>query len=208
MSKNSKRMNRSRRGGDRVIHPKVIHPEISFFRTVRYVANAAGNILVSRANILNTLIVNTSNVATNYRLAESVRLVHIEHYSIATTSTGTAPTTISMEWLSEYGPARLVSDTSLGSATPSHYNSVPPRDSVASFWSVSGVNESTGLFFLAVNANDVIDVRFEIVLQDFGTHGSPTSYTSTANGTIGTMYTTPLDGASGKVVPVGVLALS
>lgn len=139
---------------------------------------------------------------------QSVRVTKVEVFSIYTTGTGTLPSTCGVEWISEAGPGWSKDDTSLGSANPAHVVSRPPKDSMARMWSVAGSNESTVLFTLDVNVNDIVDVSFEFIVQDVVDFGAPTAYTSTAAGTVGTVYTTPLDGASGKAVPVGISSLS
>jgi len=155
------------------------------------------------------MIFNTAGTTTNYRLFEAVRVTKIEMFSISTSSTGTLPSTIELQWVSEAGPPLVLADTSLGSANPAHILSRPPANSMAKMWSVTGSNESTVLFtFGNVNQNDVIDIYYEFVVQDVTDFGAPTAYTSTATGTVGTVYTTPLDGASGKIGPAGISTLS
>ncbi len=208
-SKSKKRLRR-RQVSRPVVHLPTLRPMVTAFRTVRYTAGSnTGKIAISRANLLNSLIFNTAGTTTNYRMYMTVRVVEVEMFAISTTTTGTGPVSIGLEWISENGPAINIQDTSLGSTYPAHIKSSPPADSLSRMWSVSGVNESTNLFALEVSGNnDVVDVRLEVVFQDYLHSGAPTAYTSTAAGTVGTMYTTPLDGASGKLVPISVNSLS
>jgi hypothetical protein len=192
-----------------IAKPSVIHPQLRGTRTVRYVVNAGSlKLPITRGNLLSSAIFNTAGTTTNYRMFQSVRVTKVEMFSIYTQGTGTLPSTIGIEWISEAGPGWSMDDTSLGSSNPAHIVTRPPKDSMARMWSVTGSNESVVLFTLDVNVNDIIDVSFEFIVQDVLDFGAPTAYSSTAAGTVGTVYTTPLDGASGKATPIGISSLS
>lgn len=180
-------------------------PDAIHRRTVRYATTAAmGQVAITRAMLLNHQIVNTAGTTTNYRLSESVRIKSVEIWSLNHSGTSN---TCAIEWTSEYGPASLVSDTSLGTAIPLHIKTSPPPSSLASFWCVSGANESQGICNITTGGDsDIIEVVLEYVIQNFGLGiGAPTAVTSTAAGTVGTVYTTYLDGVvSGKCRPVSL----
>jgi len=188
-----------------------VTPTVRQIRTVRYIVGSApgAKLPVTRGNMLTSLVFNTAGTTTNYRLVECARLISVDIYSIAQFASGTAPSDVGIQWVSEHGPAITHLVTALGSANPTHIHVTPPKGTLAGFWSTTGVDESQVMIeFINLDANDVVDVKMEIVLQDFSGFGAPTAYTSTATGVAGTMYTTPLDGASGKIIPTGISALS
>jgi len=149
----------------------------------------------------------TTSGTSAYRLAYAVRIKRINVWSIAPAATtggaGLGITTGSIEWVSEYGPNQIVGATSLGIATPSHFSSVPPKDSLAAMWSQSGSNESTVVVILVVNTSDVIDVEFELVCQDGQT---PVDASTSASGTAGKLYARYLDGGS-SFEPFGYVSI-
>jgi len=183
----------------------MFRPDVLIRRTIRYsTTGALSQVGVTRGMLLNNYIFNTAGTTANYRMSDSTRIKSIEIWSI---SNLTAVNTAAVEWLSENGPARLISDTSMGTASPLHIKTSPPADSLAGFWCTSGVNESQVLFNLTTaGVSDIIEVVLESVNQNFGLGaGAPTAVTSTAAGTVGTLYTAYLDGVvTGKCKPVSL----
>jgi hypothetical protein len=164
---------------------------------------------VSRGQVLNTLIMNLTGSTSNARLISAIKVNRIEIWNSPAGSSAVNPgtpvtgfTTI-LEWSSTYGPARNITETTLGSTTPGHIVSSPPQNSLASFWSMSGSNESDVLFGLAMASQSIVDVSFEIVLSDLGVNSG--TVTTSSSGTSSTVYSTYLDGPrSGAVmIPVG-----
>ncbi len=169
-------------------HPPQFQSTKKFVGRARYLALAANNIPLSitRRILLNHLIMNTT-ATTNYRLLSGIRLKSVSIWQSGSTSP------ISVEWTSQYGPSSIVSDTAVGTAQPAYVSTSPPPMSLASFWSITGQNETEVIAILSYVTNAVIDITYEAVLQNGET---PTSVTTTANGTTGTVYMTYLDGVT------------
>lgn len=176
-------------------------------RRVRYIcASGTSSTSVTRADLLNVLFFNTAGTTTNYRLCTAVRLKRLHVWTIGN-NFGVVATT-SVEWLSESGPAKLVSDSSIGVSMPGYFTTAPPKDSLAGYWSLDGTNESTILFNVILPADSVVDAEFEVVMQNFIGVKAPTAVTTSNNGTVGTLYTGFLDGVgSGKIAPLSSISL-
>jgi hypothetical protein len=180
-----------------VSHPPPFNSTISVSRRVRYVASTAftsGSL--TRADLLNHLICCTLATA-NARLLSGFKLNRIEIWSPGSSTFTTA--TSSVEWLSSYGPSKVVSDSSM-TIEPAHIVSTPPPQSLASFWSLTGSNETETLCTLSYGANSIIDLSYEIIFQNGET---PVVVTTAASNATGTVYMLPLFGiVSNSALPV------
>jgi hypothetical protein len=173
--------------------------------------NPTTSITVSRAQLLNTLVMNTGNSTTNYRILNSIKVNHISMWSTAlsglTGSNGLGPSTMQLEWLSTYGPSKLISDTTVNPAQSCMIDSRSPPNSLACFWSTSGSNESDIVFRISSTNSTIIDVNVNYVVQD---DNNSVAVTSQASGSLGNVYVTYLDGPrSGEVFqPIGLPSLA
>jgi len=108
-------------------------------------------------------------------------------------------TTASVEWTSTYGPSSEVSDT----GTPLHplfITTSPPRQSLASFWSLTGFNESDVIMILNITPGALLDLWVEFVMQD---GQAAVQFAPTAAPSGGVVYAIYLDGVvTGKLQPV------
>jgi hypothetical protein len=123
-----------------------------------------------------------------------------------TASTGGA-SSLSLEWLSTYGPSVIINDFSISTAIPAVIRTVPPRNSLASFWSLTASNESDTIMNLNAPAGTCVDVWFTIVFNDgVAARSVPTAI----SGTQGLVYATYLDGPRTGAVfgPVGLVGLN
>lgn len=113
--------------------------------------------------------------------------------------------TASIEWLSTYGPSKEVSDT----GTPLHpalLISSPPPQSLAGFWSLTGVNESDQLLALTVPIGAIVDVWVEQIVNDGQT---PVTQSISNTATAGQVYALAFDGvSSNKLVPVSYTTIN
>jgi len=162
---------------------------------VRYQANAAGTVNITRAQVLNLLTMNTGGSTTQYRLCQAVRVNKLELTVVAGGS---------IEWKSTYGPNRLIEVNGTSTTAAGTLVSRPPVNTLASFWSLTGQNESEILFSISTaNTNDYLTVTFSFVLLD---KSSPASVTFVNSGTLGQVYWTFLDGPRAGAIwtPIGV----
>jgi hypothetical protein len=168
---------------------------IKFKHHARYLASAnITNQPVTRGNMLSTLLVNLAGSTNNARIIAGVKLNRIELYY----ATDFHP--ISVEWLSNYGPTTEKSDQTLTTASTACVKTSPPRNSLASFWTMTGSNESEILMLLTGQATMLVDVYSEFVLFDGETVATQST---TASGVTGTLYLTSFDGpnSAAKLVP-------
>jgi len=164
--------------------------------TIRYqqVNSARVERTITRANILNTLFLNQNGGSNNYRVCAAVRVNRIKMITSGLMST--------LEWLSAYGPTSATVVSGQSTTAPGVLHQKPPKNSLCSYWSLTGSNESEALFKIQMTQNDIVDVSYSVVLMD---NETPTTTTTTGSGTLGQLYRSPLDGpaASGDYNPVG-----
>jgi hypothetical protein len=150
--------------------------------------NASSSTVITRKNLLCAYLMGYGSSTTLLRLIAGIKLNRIEIYG-SVASAGFA-NTVSVEWLSNYGPSSEISDTSTSTSEPAHLVTSPPPQSLASFWSMIGTNESENIFNISCTAGSIIDVWVDIVLLDG--QGNTASTSTTASGTY--LYVTYLDG--------------
>jgi hypothetical protein len=167
-----------------------------------FAQSTATKVNITRAFMLSSIIMNTSGSTTNYRVTNAVKINSITVWSISATL-GTPSPPIAIEWLSSYGPSKIVSDTTLSTAFPAMIHSRPPANSLAGYWSLRGSNESDVLFLVTCATGSIIHVNMTYNLQD---DTAVTSVSTTNSGSAGTLYYTSLDGpAAGSVLLQNVL---
>jgi hypothetical protein len=177
---------------------------IQVSRKARYESGGVGqtgslvNFGLTRAMLLNHLVVNTAANA-NARIISGYKLNRITARSEPQGGLAASNVTTSVEWTSTYGPSKIVSGTSMG-IHPAKICTKPPKQSLASFWSLTGSSETDVIAILNFPAGSVIDIDYTIILSNGET---PVSVASTAAGTVGTLYMLYLDGStSGQIAPV------
>lgn len=142
---------------------------------------------VTRGALLNHLVMNSASGTANYRLCSAIRLKSVQVWGAA------ASGTVSVEWRSANGPTVIASDTTVLSAQPAMVRTAPPAHTLASFWSLTGSNESEVLFIITALDGSIVDITYEMVLQN---GEAPVLATTTASGAIGTVYMTYLAGVT------------
>ncbi len=186
-----------------VPHPSQFNSTIRFIRRARFVVGTSTSTLnLTRAMLLNHLVAaKTTTTAT--RLLSGIRLGHIRIWYFPTGNAASeqyVPGTVSVEWTSTYGPSVIISDTTM-SIEPASVTTSPPKNSLASFWSLTGNNESDVICIISVLARAVIDITYECVFQNGET---PVGLSPTTVMTAGAVYMSYLDGiaGSGNISPV------
>jgi hypothetical protein len=130
----------------------------------------------------------------------SVKLHSVEIWSTAGTVGGISSMTL--EWGSDASVAntnKLVSDASISSAYPCHIYAKPPQGSFASFW-MDATNDNI-VFTINTDSACIVDLNMTGIMLD-GSSSSATVSVGTAS--LGVMYYPPLDGATDKLLPVGL----
>lgn len=157
--------------------------------------------------MLNTLLVNQSSSTGNFRILSAIKLNRVEIWGLSGSGASDyGASSVVVEWLSQYSPTSEVTDS--GTALyPAHVVTTPPRQSIASFWSMSGSNESEVLFKVIAPPGAIMDIWYDMVLQD---GQGPTSVGTTASGVAGTLYYSHADGpdASSTWAPVSLTSLN
>jgi hypothetical protein len=182
----------------------------------RYIDIGSGTTFnITRGNLLN-LMVSANTTSTAARLIAGIKLNRIEMFTTASSTSGSSPseTTISVEWLSNYGPSSESSDSSISVSLPAHVTSRPPPNSLASFWSLTGSNESEIVAKLQLPSSvsgayayTIVDIWVDVVLMDDETPLTVTGYTNTL--TLSQFYLGYLDGngSSAEIKPVSYVSI-
>jgi len=148
--------------------------------------------------LLNHLLMGTS---ANHggRILSGFKLNGFKVWSLGAAGVA-VPATVSVEWTSNLGPSTIVSDSSM-SIAPAFVNTKPPKDSLASFWSLTGSNETEVLAILTYTTGSIVDMSYEAILQNGET---PVVVVTTLAGVVGQVYMTPLSGiaVAGDLDPI------
>lgn len=178
--------------------PQPFVPTPSFTHRFRFTAGSSlTRTPVTRACLLNLIEVETG-MATAVRVFESIRVVDLEVW--APTTSSFASQEIAVEWNGANAPSTIRSDVSMNLA-PAHVYTLPPRDSSAKWWSISGSSESEILVYLTAPSGSIVDLRVNARVID---HEAATAAEAPAGGTAGQIVYNYLDGlASGKMSPIG-----
>jgi len=211
MPKRRARKRKGSKGGGSKQFPPMFKSQIEVSRRFRFqvtsqTATTTSNI--RRSDLLNLLMVNLAGGTSSARLIAGVKVRRVEFWGLSNSASVQNTGTISIEWLSQFGPSREISDTAIPSIRPPYLSATPPIQSAASFWSLTGSNESEVLFTLvATPSGCVIDVFLDIILFD---GESSVTITTTASGTTGQLYMGYLDGpiSGGKWQPVSYTSLT
>jgi hypothetical protein len=188
--------------------PPQIETTISFGKTFRFQAATTGVKSVTRAQLLNLLALNTG-AQTMFRVCEAVKIRRIRIWSnppgVAQGAALNVP--VALQWFSEYGPTKVLSDSGMGFSNGAKLSSKPPPQSLASFWCLTGTAEAVVLFDLSLSEGDVIDIdlTFRVQNQALVATGAEaaTVVNSTAAGTLGVVYCLSLDlNTAGTLPPV------
>jgi hypothetical protein len=153
---------------------------------------------ITTANILDTLLF-AASATVGYDVLQSIKIKYIEIWSIATTN---VPSTISLEFAmagsSGDTPMMVFTDTTLGSAFPSHLKVRPPAKSAAAQWQTSA---SENYLQLTLPANSVIDICFEYTMFSAGLSQAQNALVAATPGSI---YARGLDGlgAATSTIPM------
>jgi hypothetical protein len=140
---------------------------------------------------------------TAARMFDGVKVRRISIFS--TTPAAGASKSITLSWLSENGPAKVLTDTSSSAAYVACIVSKPPLESLCGYYSLYGVDESTLLFNMTLNTGDVVDIDATVILNNSvsGTSGGGATVTI-SGGTAGTIGSTTLDhSGSQQLAPIG-----
>jgi hypothetical protein len=217
MSSNSMPRKALKRAGARValarssvlLHIPPLLTSIVAQHTFRYQANAPSNLQsVTKAQLLNNLIVNLTGSTTNAALIKSMKINKIRVWSSgAVASSAQTSATVILEWISTAGPNIYQTDSTVGTANMAVLDSPSPKRSLASFWFDSGVNESDVMFFISCPPGAFIDVH---VSMTTGNDTNARLPTTAASGTAGIAYYTYLDGprTSAIFAPIGFQSLN
>jgi hypothetical protein len=112
--------------------------------------------------MLNILALATTGIIGS-RLFGAVKVRWISVYS----QSGSGGGDVYLQWFSESGAQKLLTDTSTSTAYPACIvEAKPPKDSLAGFWSISGVNETDTLFVLDSTLGAYVDVAVSYTLAN------------------------------------------
>ncbi len=204
-SKQGRRAPRRRGRKQLVVDPRERGPP-QFMSTVqsshkfRFTAAAASSVIITRAQLLN-LISMATTTTNQYRVIAAIKLNRVEAW-VNPPVLGAASSQVALEWMGTYAPTNTVADSSMG-VSPAHIRTKPPKESSASWWSLSGTNESTELFAFTFSIGAIIDIDVSINFVE--SEGATAAENGTAAAsTVGRVYYNYLDGfATKRLAPVG-----
>jgi hypothetical protein len=174
--------------------------------TLRYqVGNSVQNLTFIRSQLLNVLGMATATTTVNRALG-GVKVRRIDIYTPQINNT-TQPSSFVFQWYTSDSCPRVYTSSS-SSSTSGFLSMVPPKDSLASFWNITGFNESEVVFAMDTTAGAIIDLHLSVTLAN-NTTGLDGAVPRTSSGlTVGVMYQAYLDYPVGTAVlaPVGYSA--
>jgi hypothetical protein len=151
---------------------------------------------VKRSDLLNLIGLAYSTSAA-YRMIQAIRLRAVHIWTDPNQSTTSANSFDTFSWLGPDTRSTATVTTSMGTSQVGYQYHVPPKKSLAAFWSAAGSNESDVLFSLTVQNGDVIQLDVTYQLQNAVTGPfTETVITSTSTLALGYLYSFSLDHAS------------
>jgi hypothetical protein len=129
----------------------------------RFTCGTSAVFKILRSDMLSRLAMTSSTVA-GYRIFAGVKLNRIKIWG--PTPAPTATSQVSLQWISENGPPELLSDYSSSTAYPPFLESTPPKQSLASFWSIQGIDESDLLFMMELTAQSIVEIDVSVVFTN------------------------------------------
>jgi hypothetical protein len=186
-SQNGKRVNskQSTMSGRDSEHPRMLPSyEVFQVRTLRFTVTAdTTGTLISYANLLDAMLIATSAIA-GYDLFDIVKVQKVQVWGLANLGT---PSTVGVTFVTTTGDRSLHTDTSLG-FKPAYVSATPSRESLASFYQVSGGGSA---FLVQAPAGSVVDVTLHV--KTSAVAPTPTAQ-PLIGATIGELYFRGLDG--------------
>jgi len=175
---------------------------MSFGHKFRFIAAGGASALpITRAMLLNLYSVATTTT-NQARLITATRLKRVRVWG-QPPALGATSTPIVVEWLGTNAPSTIHSDSPMG-VDASHITTIPPVDSTASWWNISGgAAENEVLFKITGPVGTIIDVDLSLRFADDEAAVNAESGTGAA-ATVGRVYWNYLDGFASKMLaPVG-----
>jgi hypothetical protein len=177
--------------------PQVVTNPVQHYK-IRYKGTSGtGTYKFTRADMLSRLVMPSSGTAA-YRIFAAVRLTKIEIWGDGKAASNNDQ--VCLQFRSTSGPTTVYEDLSTSSAYPSHIAVKPPRDSLASFWSTNGSDESTVLCDMILSANAIVDISFDAVLIDFALGETLQVTIAITAGTAGYIGSPALDHSGSAVI--------
>jgi len=176
-----------------VSQPPMFDSTLKMSHKFRYVASAAGQIVVEDRELL-SILASADTAVTAFSVLQSAKIRSIELWGPPPTSSS-GSSTISVQFpppntaiAAAQAPNRVFSDTVLGSTVPAHVKALPPKGSYASMW--LGASASTVIEFQLLQGT-IVDIVLDLVLAN----GAPTYSTAitVAGATAGDLLQLPLD---------------
>ncbi len=141
--------------------PAALKSQPIITRKMRYSCVSSGSFTVTRGNLLNWCLIQSTNGTQWVRLSDGVELIKVQVFGVGSTTNSS----VTLEWLGPYLPTNELTDSG-NPMRPPHIASSPPTNSFAELWSSSGNNETDSLFFVTMNTGDILDITFRYVMYD------------------------------------------
>jgi hypothetical protein len=200
-----RRARQNKRSGSQQSRPSQIASNIELSHRYRFTSTSGAATSIDSLSLLCASGTVATGVNMLYSFYKSVRIKQVAIYAPPAAQGGFA--TCSVEWVSNTGNNREISDTSNSVSVPSTITSSPPRNSLASFW--TSFDSTQILCILTAPIGSIIDVMLDLILYDDEDSANGATYTSTALATVGNVYYLALDNsnATAHYVPVSLTTI-
>jgi hypothetical protein len=175
-----------------------LNPASSF--RIRY-NMGSGTVSINPNNILASVGNIATGMNTLYSFWGSVKISSIEMWC---PSVNNATTECSVEWIASlYGKTKTVQDASNSVTYPAHIKTVPPKETLASFWQSTSTDD---FFNISTSAsNTIVDLTVSLTMGDNFLNNFVTTTIGAA--TVGNIYYLGLDGLDSATSKFNVLSL-
>lgn len=191
--------------------PQSFPPQLAqkpvFGRIIRFQADAdVSDFGVTRGHVLKLAVAKSGVDVTGVTMWSGVKIRRIDVWSASSVGDVGAFVTNSIEWQSNDGPSKLITDTG-NINRPAHISTSPPTKSLAGFWSQirDSASFSDVLFYLTCSNGSIIDLHLSFVEGNGTTSTEAVVVTCTGvNSTNRGIFMNNLDGATSSLLPVSL----
>jgi hypothetical protein len=175
-------------------------------RVIRYCGTIASSTKFSRNDLLQFIVAVTSGSTTAIELVDAIRLDLVKVWLLPNSDTGAG--VFALEWTGDRTP-NTIHTTAFAPAIGSCMTSVPPKDSLAHFWSCRSGSDNGEYLFILDPSNSTVEIILDLhVTYLLGNGSTDTSTLGSASSINGVAYLTQPVNTSGELTPVGVVSAS
>jgi len=138
--------------------------DLTLSKRIRYVVQTSGHTVITRGDILNLIVVPAS-ATTAYALLKAIRILKIECWNIATSSSAPLGNgeEIIVAWSSTLGKELTVRGSQMG-IEPAYVKTRPPSDSLSAYWTnlTTPTLTTTLVDIFMPSAGGIVDITYDL----------------------------------------------